>query len=149
MRFFIAGIMQGSYLEMTLHSQNYRNRIREELEKHIPHAEIYDPYDKHPNSSQYAPKTGKDIFLYHNRLCREMDVLIAFAPEATMGTAIEMWEAWQHGAFIACVSPMRKNWTVAFLSHVIYETLDELLQDIRSGVFLKMIEKHREEKTVL
>ena len=34
-----------------------------------------------------------------------------------MGTAIEMWEAYQHGAAVVTISPMRHNWAVKFLSH--------------------------------
>ena len=37
------------------------------------------------------------MFERHNDMCREVDVVIAFVPEASMGTAIEMWEAYQHG----------------------------------------------------
>ena len=45
------------------------------------------------------------MFFRHNRMCREIDVLLAFVPEASMGTAIEMWEAYQHGAAVITISP--------------------------------------------
>ena len=37
-----------------------------------------------------------------------------------MGTAIEMWEAYQHGAAVITISPLKHNWAVKFLSHAIY-----------------------------
>ena len=37
-----------------------------------------------------------------------------------MGTAIEMWEAHQHGAAVITISPLKHNWAVKFLSHALY-----------------------------
>jgi hypothetical protein len=59
--------------------------------------------------------------------------VLAFVPEATMGTAIEMWEAYKHGKAVIAVSPMKHNWAVRFLSHEVYADLDELEAALRSG----------------
>jgi hypothetical protein len=53
-------------------------------------------------------------------MCREVDVVLAFVPEASMGTAIEMWEAHQHGRAVIAISPLDHNWSVKFCSHEIY-----------------------------
>ena len=66
-------------------------------------------------------------------MCREVDMLLAFVPEASMGTAIEMWEAHQHGAAVITISPLKLNWAVRFLSHEIYPTLVEFEADLKSG----------------
>jgi hypothetical protein len=50
-----------------------------------------------------------------------------------MGTAIEMWEAHEHGRTVVTVSPLVHNWAVKFLSHVLYADLEELREAIVSG----------------
>ncbi|MBI3840157.1 MAG: hypothetical protein HY288_19720 [Planctomycetia bacterium] len=133
MRFFLAGIMQGSHLAATLHNQDYRGRIKGLIEAHFPGAEIYDPQADHSNSLNYDDQQGRTVFFHHNRLCREVDVVLAFLPEASMGTAIEMWEAHQHGRAVIAISPMKHNWAVKFLSHELYADVEELEQAVRSG----------------
>ncbi|QDU95750.1 hypothetical protein [Lignipirellula cremea] len=125
MRFFIAGIMQGSHRGMDLHSQNYREQLREMLLRQFSDAQVYDPLADHQNSVEYDEMTGRETFYFHNRMCREVDAVIAFVPEASMGTAIEMWEAHEHGGgAVIAISPLDKNWAVRFCSHAIYPTLE-------------------------
>jgi hypothetical protein len=123
MRIFLAGIMQGSHLALTLHSQDYRPRLRELLSRHLPDAQIYDPFANHSNSIDYDDQLGRQVFLDHNRLCREVDCVLAFVPQASMGTAIEMWEAHRAGRAVIAISPLVHNWAVKFLSDVIYPDL--------------------------
>ena len=92
MRIFIAGIMQGSHAKAAIHDQDYRGRIDALLRIAFPEAEIYDPRANHKKSLGYKETTGREVFFGHNFMCREMDVLLAYLPEASMGTAIEMWE---------------------------------------------------------
>jgi hypothetical protein len=133
MRFFLAGIMQGSHTQAALHDQAYRARITRLLESHFPHAEVYDPRADHAESLAYDDALGRSVFFGHNHMCREVDVLLAFVPEASMGTAIEMWEAYQHGAAVLTISPLRHNWAVKFLSHALYADLEEFEAALRSG----------------
>ena len=60
-------------------------------------------------------------FLQHNRMCGEVDVVLACVPEASMGTAIEMWEAYRNGKVIITISPLAHNWAIKFLSHILYK----------------------------
>ena len=124
-RFFLAGIMQGSHLGLALHGQDYRGRLKKLLAKYFPQAEIYDPLADHGDSLAYDEDRGRQVFLYHNRMCAEVDVLVAYLPEASMGTAIEMWEAHRHGRAVVAISPLKHNWAVRFLSHELYADLDE------------------------
>src|SRR5688572_28272029 len=89
---FIAGIMQGSHRELVLHVQNYRTHLKDLLQRHLPAAVIYDPLSDHQQSLDYDDELGRKVFLHHNRMCRTVDLVVAFVPEASMGTAIEMWE---------------------------------------------------------
>jgi hypothetical protein len=141
MRFFLAGIMQGSHQAAVLHDQLYRARIKQLLETHLPGAEVYDPLADHSNSLSYDDEQGREVFFHHNRLCREVDVVLAFVPEASMGTAVEMWEAYQNGRAVIAVSPMKHNWAVKFLSHEIYADVAELEAALTSG---RLAERLRE-----
>lgn len=124
LRFFIAGIMQGSRVEKALHGQGYREQIASILRAAFPGASIYDPHAGREDSPDYPQETGRETFLRHNRQCGEaVDFLVAYLPEASMGTGIEMWEAWKNGATVVSISPMTRNWAVKFLSHAVYPDL--------------------------
>jgi hypothetical protein len=146
MRFFLAGIMQGSHVVNHVHDQDYRQRIAKLLEEHFPGAEIYDPRARHKTSLGYDQLTGREVFFCHNRMCREVDVLLAFVPEASMGTAIEMWEAHQHGAAVLTISPMKHNWSIKFLSHGLYSDEAEFVAALRDGEVARTIAKARDAK---
>lgn len=135
--------MQGSHVESRLHGQDYRLYIKNLLRDHLPQASVYDPLADHPKSLYYDAFKGRDVFLYHNQMCREVDVLLAVLPEASMGTAIEMWEAYQHGAVVVSISPMKHNWAVKFLSHELYADVPEFEAALKSGHLAERIEHHR------
>jgi len=140
MRFFLAGIMQGSRHDTELHQQGYRARLAELLSTHLPEADVYDPLAGHSESVAYNDEDGRRVFYGHNRLCREVDVVIAFVPEASMGTAIEMWEAHEHGCgAVLTISPLAHNWAVRFCSHAIYPDLEAFEDAVRSGDVLRTI----------
>jgi len=140
-RIFLAGILQGSLAEPALHDQQYRKQIGGLLERYLPECELYDPVANHRHSLQYDDQTGRRVFFEHNRMCREIDVLLAFVPEASMGTAIEMWEAYTHGAAVVTISPLVHNWAVKFLSHAIYRDLHEFEAALSRGQLQRCIEE--------
>ncbi len=142
MRVFLAGIMQGSLRDAALHKQDYRGALKRLLEAHWEGAEIYDPLADHGDSLNYEADHGRSVFLRHNAMCREVDVLLAFVPAASMGTAIEMWEAFQHGGVVLTISPLAHNWAVRFLSHEVFADYEVIGIDgtVRPEAFLlKMI----------
>jgi hypothetical protein len=141
MRFFLAGIMQGSHAAARCHGQEYRAQIARLIERHFPGAELYDPHAKHSTSLGYSHETGREVFFRHNLMCREVDVLVAFVPEASMGTAIEMWEAYQHGAAVITISPLKHNWAVKFLSHALYADLAAFEAALESGEMTRRIDE--------
>jgi hypothetical protein len=144
MRIFLAGIMQGSHLGSVLHAQDYRTRIKELLARYLPDAEVYDPLADHADSLEYDYERGREVFLRHNWMCGEVDVVLAFLPEASMGTAIEMWEAHRHGRCVVSVSPLVHNWAIRFLSDVRYRDESELESAMANGDFLRAIQRGRE-----
>ena len=134
--------MQGSHVESLLHGQDYRPYLKALLRDHLPQANVYDPLADHPKSLNYDALKGRDVFLHHNRMCREVDILLAVLPEASMGTAIEMWEAHQHGAMVVSISPMKHNWAVKFLSHELYADIPEFETALKSGRLAERIQQH-------
>lgn len=139
LRVFLAGIMQGSHFGAVVHNQDYRARLRSAVERHLPGAAVYDPGADHPNSLEYDDGTGRVVFLHHNRLCGEVDLVVAFVPEASMGTAIEMWEAWRNGRMVISIGPLQHNWAVKFLSHARYASLEEFEQAAARGELARAV----------
>jgi len=147
MRFFIAGIVQGSHREAILHEQDYRSHVKSLLEFYYPDADIYDPLENHGGSLDYDDAMSREVFYRHNRLCREVDVVVAFVPEASMGTAIEMWEAHEHGCgIVIAISPLSHNWAVRFCSHIIFLDIDAFETELGSGALERRIERLLEAK---
>ena len=143
MRFFLAGIMQGSHLGEVLHNQSYRSRIKRLLTEHIPRCQVYDPLADHQDSLNYDDAQAREVFLTHNRLCSEVDVLLAFVPEASMGTAIEMWEAHRHGAVVVAISPLVHNWAIKYCSHHVFADLESFEAGLLAGQVQQLIERIR------
>lgn len=146
MKVFLAGIMQGSHREAVLHEQDYRARLKRLLVSHLPEAEVYDPLEDHGDSISYDDHKGRDVFFRHNRMCREVDLVLAFVPEASMGTAIEMWEAHQNGRTVIAISPLEHNWSVKFCSHEIYPDWDAFEAALADGRVRQRVREVRESR---
>jgi hypothetical protein len=102
--------------------------------KHWPEATLYDPFASHGTSLEYDHQTGREVFLSHNRMCRVVDLVVAFVPHASMGTAIEMWEAHEHGrGAVVTISPLVHNWVVRFCSDAVYPDLESFEAALVSG----------------
>jgi nucleoside 2-deoxyribosyltransferase len=133
MQVFIAGVMQGSRLDHRIDDQDYRLQISRALEKHYPGVRIIDPWALHPNSVEYDLTTLQQTFLDNTALVDDADLLIAYLPQASMGTAIEMWTAFHAQKPIIAVTPLRHNWVVRLTAKEILPDLDTLLRYISSG----------------
>lgn len=143
MRIFLAGIMQGSHLGTAMHNQDYRRHLKRLLAEHLPGVEIYDPLADHTNSLDYDDDLGRRVFLHHNQLCCEVDMVLAFVPEASMGTAIEMWQAHLHEKLVVTISPLKHNWAVKFLSDVLYADLAEFEDALTTGRLAEEVRRLR------
>ncbi len=143
MKFFIAGIMQGSLRDPSLHTQNYRTLLSEWILESFEHAEVYDPLQGHGGSVEYDETTGKQTFYNHNHMCGDdIDVLVAFAPEASMGTAIEMWEAYRNRKIVITISPMAHNWVIRFCSHLVFDSLESFQNALRDNTIQRLFAEH-------
>ena len=120
MRIFIAGIMQGSRTDSGIDAQDYRREIAQMVRRHVPGVEVLDPFELHPQGLGYGPEQAKQTLLHMADLAGQADVLIAYVPTASMGTAIEMWHAYAHGRHVYTISPMSDNWVVRSLSRRVF-----------------------------
>lgn len=127
MKIYIAGIMQGSTRSHGIQEQDYRQFLRDAVKNHHPDAEIYDPFLRFPDSVEYDDQRAREVLFELAAEAGASDVVIAFLPEASMGTALEMIRAYDNQKTIICISPMEKNWFINAVSTKIFRTLDEFL----------------------
>ena len=140
MHVFVAGVMQGSRLDDQIDDQNYRVRIAEALRAHLPDARVTDPWTLYPDSPTYDDEQCREVFLRNTALAGESDVLIAYLPHASMGTAIELWAAYHSKSHVIAVTPMAHNWVVRVTADEVLPDLDSLLTYIESGNLRRRLE---------
>lgn len=133
MRVFIAGVMQGDRQDLLLDDQNYRVQITQALRTHLPQVEIIDPWAANPDGVHYEEERARHTFLTMTQKAGEADLLIAYLPKPSMGTAMEMWQAYQAGVYIVAVTPFCHNWAVRFTANEILPDLESLLLAIGNG----------------
>ena len=140
MRVFLAGIMQGSRAGKGIASQDYRAELTRILRQHLDGVEIVDPFALHPASVDYSYDAGKQTFLGLTKEAEEAEVLIAYLPEASMGTAIEIWQAYNNRRTIFTISPLSENWVVKYLSSRVFTDFDQFAEFVASGEFRRAVE---------
>ncbi|MCD8141597.1 MAG: hypothetical protein LUE17_17830 [Planctomycetaceae bacterium] len=139
LRFFIAGIIQGS-LPDTCHPQDYRVEIGTLLKRAFPGSEVFDPVEEYPDSIEYDDARASAAFFDLMDRAGRCDVLVAFVPEASMGTAIELWNAHHAGSLVVCVSGLTLNWVVRYCSDLVVETIPALENLVADGSLAAAIE---------
>ncbi len=149
MKVFIAGVMQAERRDNQIESQDYRLRITSALKSAYPDVEITDPWALNPNSVNYDSERARHTFLTMTKKASEVDLLIAYLPRVSMGTAMEMWEAYQAGAYIISVTPHVHHWAIRFTSNEVLPDLDSLIEGIGNGRFhhiaaRKQVDAHSE-----
>ena len=132
MRIFICGIIQGSHSELAVHEQSYRQSLSRIIEKHIPGARIYCPVSLHPESVTYDDPKAFRVLEESIDQARRADLLVAYLPEASMGSALEMWEAKKAGVKVIAITPMRHNWVIRYTADAIVEDIPEF-EDLLAG----------------
>jgi len=133
MRVFIAGVMQGSRTDDRVVDQDYRTHITRILAENLEQVEIVDPWALHPESEGYDLERARATFMRMSALAGQVDVLVAYVPEASMGTAVEMWEAYHGGARIFCISGMAENWVIKLLASEVFPTLEAFEAFVTNG----------------
>lgn len=139
MKVFIAGIMQGSRMDRYIDDQDYRRIISETLRARRADVEIMDPNELHPNGVDYDDELAKATLLEMADLASQADLVVAYVPQASMGTALEMWKAFEAAVPLVTVSPMAANWVIKHLSSVVLPDLDAFRRWVADGGFDKLL----------
>ena len=139
MRVYLAGVMQGSRTDLIVESQNYREQIGQALTSAIPGVDVIDPWSIFPGSPGYHDGQVRETLTAEFELVRQSDVLIAYLPHASMGTAIEMWLAYEAAKPIVVASPMTHNWIIRATANKVLPDLDSLIDYVRDGAFKALV----------
>ncbi len=142
-RVFLSGVIQGSHQDAAHHDQSYRDRLRELLKAAHPDVEVVCPVELNPNSAGYEHDAARETFFEELELAASADVTIAFVPVATMGTAVEMYRAFDAGQLVFTISPMAQNWAVRHLSSRVFPDLATFEAFVRAGEVGKALAARR------
>jgi len=136
---FIGGIIQGSRNDTSVHPQDYRERFKTVLKERCPGWTIVDPVEMYPDSTSYDSTTSIETFALLVETAARSDLLIAYLPEASMGTAIEMWECKRAGVPIICITQMPGNWTIQATATAVLSSLEEFESFVENGSLQELI----------
>eukprot|EP00933_Yihiella_yeosuensis_P007749 TRINITY_DN112910_c0_g1_i1.p1 TRINITY_DN112910_c0_g1~~TRINITY_DN112910_c0_g1_i1.p1 ORF type:complete len:141 (-),score=26.07 TRINITY_DN112910_c0_g1_i1:62-484(-) len=116
--------------------QDYRKEIADLIKQIDRGAEIVEPWDHVAEVAQINgtsleglhsdDKMVRTVFTSVVDLVKGCDVIISFLPEASMGSAIELWEAQKAGVLILTVSPMTTNWAIRSVTDHNFLDLEDL-----------------------
>jgi hypothetical protein len=127
MRIFIGGVMQASNHGKGIVDQGYRQQIAGAIQARWPEIEVIDPFSLHPNSVEYDDASARETLFAMVNLAATSDLVIAYVPTASMGTALEMYAAYQRGVPVLTISPLATNWVVIVLSRRVFPDLPGFL----------------------
>ncbi|MBU0491905.1 MAG: hypothetical protein KKA73_13465 [Chloroflexi bacterium] len=133
MQFFLAGIMQGSLVEMGILDQSYRDALRDLLLTRFPQAHVLCPLELNPDSVNYGLAESRACFFSMIQEATRSDLVVAYLPSASMGTAVEMYAAYQAGVPVISISPMQENWAIRLLSQMVFPSLSEFEAFVQAG----------------
>ena len=139
MNIFLAGIIQGSIAEAKIHSQDWREPIKQAIARCLPQAEVYCHYTQHPNSITYGLDEIKATLADGIARAAACDVLVAYVPSASMGTAVEIYEAARAGAVVLTISPMIANWVLRAYSDRLLATVEEFEAFLAAGGLTQLL----------
>eukprot|EP00770_Monocercomonoides_exilis_P003050 MONOS_3031.1-p1 / transcript=MONOS_3031.1 / gene=MONOS_3031 / organism=Monocercomonoides_exilis_PA203 / gene_product=unspecified product / transcript_product=unspecified product / location=Mono_scaffold00067:72968-73768(+) / protein_length=148 / sequence_SO=supercontig / SO=protein_coding / is_pseudo=false len=117
-------------IQGTLHtglvSQDYRKELQEFIKSCDKEAVIVDTFDicDHPELLEKDDEI-RHVFEYNVQKAVESDIVVAFVPSASMGTAVEICSAWKAGKTVYTISPLKENWTIRLYSTQVFPTMEE------------------------
>lgn len=144
-RYFISGVMLGSKQKLDkaatdLAPQNYRQHIADVIRKVDPLAVIVDPLDAVKNRAERMGQTFdqintsdeavRDAFTEVVEMVKDCDVIVSNLPEASMGSAVELWEARKANLQIFTISPMKDNWTIRTVTDHNFSDLTDFQENL-------------------
>ncbi|MCA9954673.1 MAG: MoaD/ThiS family protein [Ardenticatenaceae bacterium] len=139
LRVFLAGVMQANRQDTLMESQDYRLQLSDALRRLIPDVQLIDPWAENPGSLDYDDDQARHTFVTMTNKASEADLLIAYLPLPSMGTAMEMWQAFQNNTYIIAITPFVHHWAIRFTANDILPDMDSLMMWLENGRFLQEI----------
>jgi hypothetical protein len=139
-RILVVGILRGTRTGGRLHSQKYRLQIKKWLEKYLPGVEVHAPIEKARDMHDYGLVKGIEAFFDTVRRASQYDASVIYVPEASMGSAIMIWEAYRNQRPVVVISPL-ENRTVRALSTAICKDMKAFHAFVRGGQFGALLAK--------
>ena len=143
MKIFLAGIIQGSIAEANIHSQDWREPIKQAIARRLPDAQVYCHYSKHPNSIKYGLAGLRRTLADGIARAAACDLLVAYLPSASMGTALEMYGAARNGAVILTITPLAANWVVRAYSDRVFADVGRFETFLKSGKLPALVKQKK------
>jgi nucleoside 2-deoxyribosyltransferase len=81
----------------------------------------------------YDTDQARETFVEMVRLACTADVVVAYVPQASMGTAVEIWEAYVRGVPVYAISPLAENWVIKLSSKRVFPALAEFEAFLAQG----------------
>lgn len=131
MKIYISGVMQGSIKGDGIQEQGYRPIIIDSIKVLHPDAEIFDPRAAFPDSPTFDDERAKEVLFFMADEAASSDLVIAYLPEASMGTALEMIRAYDNGKMLITITSLEKNWFIKGVSSKIFSSLDGFVKWVR------------------
>ncbi len=72
-------------------------------------------------------RLAKETLFALLELAMRSDLVIAYLPVASMGTALEMYSAYQSGVPVVTISPLQENWVVRATSRRQFRDLESFI----------------------
>lgn len=133
MKVFLSGIISGSLMGKDLHDQSYRTELRQIIQEALPEAHVRCPWDMHPDAVEYGPEKAREALLAEVDEAAGSDLIVAYLPQASMGTALEMWEARRRGTPVLAITRLTTNWTILLLTERTFPDIATFAEFARSG----------------
>ena len=146
MKIYLSGVMQGSIKGKGIEGQGYRQVIRDAIRILHPNSEVYDPFSVFPNSVEFDNHKAKETLFAMAKEAASSDMVIAYLPEASMGTALEMIRAYGNDKVIISISTLEKNWFIRAVSAKIFISLDEFREWVQHTNLAELIAESFREK---
>jgi len=110
---------------------------------------VFDPFENHNNSVDYSDDQARDTFFNHLEMIKSSDLMIAYLPKASMGTAIEIWQAYHDQVPVLTISPMTTNWIIRLFSEKNFETAEDFERFIRKNDLIKLFSPERKQAGII
>lgn len=141
--FYISGMMQGSQNGLRIHDQRYRIEIKTAIKTFFPESKIVCPFEIFSSRKNIFSKNIEKEFTKMVELAGQADVVISFIPEASMGSAVEIWTAHNKGRIVIAISKMKNNWLLISGADIIIPSIKALYNLFKNGWLEKKLQRNK------